>query len=143
MTSYLVWSNEHGAWWGPGGHGYRGRDFWYAGRFTRDEAVVNCGLRTWSGKQPPEIMIPAPENTQDTFTLDDIRDMPRRISALVFEASRAAVDLRDLERARCPRCSAGTGECVCDFHCGDRGCCSRAVPGRAVFDRLTAEAGDR
>ena len=35
---YLVWSNEHGAWWGPGRHGYRKR-LSEAGRYTQAEAL--------------------------------------------------------------------------------------------------------
>jgi hypothetical protein len=38
---YLVWSNEHRAWWKPGGYGYstglRG-----AGQFSRDRAIEIC-----------------------------------------------------------------------------------------------------
>jgi len=40
---YLVWSNEHDAWWGPGRHGYsRGLDG--AGRYSRDEALEICRM---------------------------------------------------------------------------------------------------
>jgi hypothetical protein len=35
---YLVWSHEHGAWWGPGRNGYT-RRLSLAGRYTRAAAV--------------------------------------------------------------------------------------------------------
>lgn len=38
---YLVWSNEHRAWWKPGGHGYT-RGLVEAGRFTRANALRIC-----------------------------------------------------------------------------------------------------
>ena len=38
---YLVWSNEHGGWWGPGGFGYA-PDLRSAGRFTRAQALKIC-----------------------------------------------------------------------------------------------------
>jgi len=38
---YLVWSNEHRAWWQAGGYGYSfGLN--QAGRFTRDQALAIC-----------------------------------------------------------------------------------------------------
>lgn len=38
---YLVWSKEHGAWWGPGRHGYVS-NYAMAGRYTHDEAIEIC-----------------------------------------------------------------------------------------------------
>ena len=38
---YLVWSNEHNAWWGPGEMGYV-RRVADAGRYTRDHALRIC-----------------------------------------------------------------------------------------------------
>lgn len=38
---YLIWSNEHGAWWGPGRCGYV-RRLAEAGRYSRDEALTIC-----------------------------------------------------------------------------------------------------
>ena len=34
---YLIWSEEHGAWWKPGGIGYT-RSIKLAGRYSRDRA---------------------------------------------------------------------------------------------------------
>lgn len=38
---YLVWSNEHRAWWGPGEHGYV-RELKRAGRYSRVQALAIC-----------------------------------------------------------------------------------------------------
>jgi hypothetical protein len=35
---YLIWSNEHGAWWRYGREGYT-RSLILAGRYTRQEAI--------------------------------------------------------------------------------------------------------
>lgn len=142
---YLIWSNDAGAWWGPGGHGYRGSDLWAAGRFTRANAVERCGMRNWPsriGRMPPEVMIPAPENGSATFNADQIRDMPRVISALVEQASRDAASDRERERKACRWCESGgepgRGQCRCAFRCGYGGCCSSGNPGRSIFDCLTS-----
>lgn len=41
MSEYLIWSNEHHAWWGPERSGY-GRRIDDAGRYTRKEALAIC-----------------------------------------------------------------------------------------------------
>jgi hypothetical protein len=38
---YLIWSNEHRAWWGPGERGYVQR-LGDAGRYSRDVALEIC-----------------------------------------------------------------------------------------------------
>lgn len=38
---YLIWSNEHRAWWGPGGRGY-GTGLDGAGHYSRDKALAIC-----------------------------------------------------------------------------------------------------
>jgi hypothetical protein len=38
---YLVWSNEHGRWWGPGHRGYV-KSMRRAGRYSRAEALAIC-----------------------------------------------------------------------------------------------------
>jgi hypothetical protein len=38
---YLIWSNEHRAWWGPGHHGYV-RELSRAGRYSRPNALDIC-----------------------------------------------------------------------------------------------------
>lgn len=38
---YLIWSEEHGSWWGPNSHGYT-RSMAKAGRYTRQRAEAIC-----------------------------------------------------------------------------------------------------
>jgi hypothetical protein len=40
-NQYLIWSNEHRAWWGPGHCGYT-RGLRDAGRYSRDQAIQVC-----------------------------------------------------------------------------------------------------
>jgi len=58
---YLVWSNEHKAWWGPEHRGYT-RIIANAGRYDRDEALTIAGKRGggWylNKGNPDEIAIP-------------------------------------------------------------------------------------
>lgn len=59
-ADYAIWSNEHQAWWKPGGHGYTVY-FDQAGRYSRAKALqIAADARGgWSpGKPPPEIAIP-------------------------------------------------------------------------------------
>lgn len=61
---WLIWSNEHSAWWRAGGHGYT-VDVNEAGRFMFEQAAkicsnANCYLRP--GGPPNEVMSPAPES---------------------------------------------------------------------------------
>lgn len=62
---WLVWSNEHAAWWGANHCGYY-MDIDSAGRYTLAEALaIQTGARDgWDpngGTNPPEIVTPAPE----------------------------------------------------------------------------------
>lgn len=59
-VDYVIWSNEHQAWWKPSGLGYTPY-FDQAGRFSRANALqIAADARGgWSpGKPPPEIAIP-------------------------------------------------------------------------------------
>lgn len=56
---YLVWSNEHRAWWGPGASGYT-TVVPQAGRYTREQALHICRSAQggWNGAAPaPEYPI--------------------------------------------------------------------------------------
>lgn len=56
---YLVWSNEHSAWWGPRRSGYY-LSLDYAGRYSRDEALkISAEARGgWKpGDVPPEMPV--------------------------------------------------------------------------------------
>lgn len=60
---WLVWSNEHRAWWGPNQRHYYW-DIAAAGRYTLEEALDICkarGVRRGEGINPPELIQPAPE----------------------------------------------------------------------------------
>ena len=41
MDTYLVWSNEHSAWWGPNESGYY-TSIEAAGRYSREDALGIC-----------------------------------------------------------------------------------------------------
>lgn len=41
IDAYLVWSHEHGAWWGPARQGYKVR-LSEAGRYSHEEALRIC-----------------------------------------------------------------------------------------------------
>ncbi len=68
MPLWIVWSNEHIAWWGPNQRGYY-VDIKSAGRYDYKTALEICGLREpwswsddkWPEKNPPEIPVPSPE----------------------------------------------------------------------------------
>lgn len=47
---YLVWSNEHRAWWAPGECGYT-IELDRAGRYTRERAIAIC-RRAMGGWRP-------------------------------------------------------------------------------------------
>lgn len=54
---YLVWSNEHRAWWRPNAQGYT-ISLEKAGRYTRDEAIRHSIGRDQEPGQPlPEIPV--------------------------------------------------------------------------------------
>ena len=60
MSEYLVWSNEHRAWWHPDRCGYT-TSIEQAGRYTRTAAIAiasNARGGWFAGKNPPEIAIP-------------------------------------------------------------------------------------
>jgi hypothetical protein len=58
---WVVWSNEHRAYWGPNRSGYR-RCIETAGRYTHDEARAICFPGRGGGGDwpPPEMMFPDP-----------------------------------------------------------------------------------
>lgn len=51
---YLIWSNEHNAWWRAGRAGYT-RELDAAGRYGRDEAIKQCawGRDGWGSREIP------------------------------------------------------------------------------------------
>lgn len=55
-AEWLIWSNEHGAWWGPDQSGYYHHPI-EAGRYTLERAKTLCKSRSWEDRIPPETMI--------------------------------------------------------------------------------------
>lgn len=59
MAQYLIWSNEHRAWWRPGSCGYT-INLAEAGFYPREQAMSICAnaRNGWKeGKPPPEIPV--------------------------------------------------------------------------------------
>lgn len=57
MGNYLIWSNEHRAWWRPDARGYT-LDIERAGRYSRDEAIKHSRTRDqYKGQPLPELPI--------------------------------------------------------------------------------------
>ena len=50
---YLVWSNEHRAWWRPNSQGYTTK-IEAAGRYDRDEAIAISRGRGWPATGIPD-----------------------------------------------------------------------------------------
>lgn len=66
VMSYLIWSNEHRAWWKPNQRGHTTRTD-KAGRFTSFEArsiVMNANRFQKPDETPNEIMVEAPSRDQ-------------------------------------------------------------------------------
>lgn len=61
---YLVWSNQHRAWWRPNSAGYT-RDVRAAGRYTRAEAIDISGTARDGWKDPAKIPDELAINIQD------------------------------------------------------------------------------
>lgn len=59
---YLIWSNEHNAWWRPNGNGYT-KSIEEAGRYTFERAAEICRDANWYRPQeskaaPDESIVP-------------------------------------------------------------------------------------
>lgn len=58
---WLVWSNQHKAWWNPNSCGYT-MEVKEAGRYTLAEAIDKCEMRSKRKDLiPPEVAVPSPE----------------------------------------------------------------------------------
>jgi hypothetical protein len=75
MDEYLIWSNEHRAWWRHNARGYT-ISLRNAGRYSRETALAHCRVRDQEdGKPLPEI----PVRLEDV--MDVVIDPPVRVSA--------------------------------------------------------------
>ncbi|MFC4122083.1 DUF6197 family protein [Nonomuraea zeae] len=92
VKTWLVWSNDARTWWGPNGSNCTG-DLWDAGRYTREQALEACGRRSWKeGKQPPEVMVAAPEDGHgEQLTVEEFRHADRWMELRVEDAVRRAI----------------------------------------------------
>lgn len=100
VKTWLVWSNDARTWWGANGSGYTG-DVWDAGRYTREQALEVCGRRTWEAdKQPPEVMVAAPEDGHSEFTVEQQRLIGRWMKYRIEDATRRATVERKAVGAR-------------------------------------------
>lgn len=85
MTYWLIWSNEHGSWWGPAERGYT-RSIEEAGRYTYAEAKKIVDKASVDGqlystvlgddgaylRSYPEVMVQAPRRVVES----DSREVP-------------------------------------------------------------------
>lgn len=70
---WLVYSNEHRAWWGPGHHGYT-TDTDRAGRYSQAAAAAICAKANIVPRDPPnEVMVLAPERAA-IWSVGDLSD---------------------------------------------------------------------
>lgn len=56
MDEYLIWSNEHRAWWRPNCCGYTVH-LKAAGRYSREDAIKHSRTRSRDGEIMPEIPV--------------------------------------------------------------------------------------
>jgi hypothetical protein len=61
MTNWVIWSEEHGAWWAPGSHGYT-TSLRQAGRYSRERAeeIVENANRYLREGARNEVALPDP-----------------------------------------------------------------------------------
>jgi hypothetical protein len=91
MSTYLVWSNHHHAYWGPNKSGYT-TNWLEAGRYSAEEAAECCSRRTWEPrKPPPEVMIPAPDSERAAFTIAELCEIPGQLQDSIRKATRTAI----------------------------------------------------
>ncbi|MEV0149066.1 MULTISPECIES: hypothetical protein [unclassified Nonomuraea] len=98
MSTYLVWSNEHHAYWRPNKSGYT-TNWLEAGRYSEEDAAECCSRRTWEPrKPPPEVMILAPDSKQQAFTLAELCAIPGQLQDLIRQATRTAIRERRAQK---------------------------------------------
>lgn len=73
---YLIWSNEHGGWWGPNRHGYT-RKLREAGRYDRAVAMEICREAVFTAMHIG-IIAELPVRLADVLDFLDMREMGNR-----------------------------------------------------------------
>jgi hypothetical protein len=53
---YLIWSNQHRAWWRPDSRGYT-TDHAQAGRYSREDAIFNSASAAHTKDAPDEVPV--------------------------------------------------------------------------------------
>jgi hypothetical protein len=87
---WLIWSNEHRAWWGPGRHGYTTLTD-RAGRYSRQEAAEIVGQANIVPRLPPnEVAVLAPRPIRTGHPYDPTEPMP------IWAEGDAEPDLSDI-----------------------------------------------
>jgi hypothetical protein len=95
MNNYLIWSNEHGAWWRPGSMGYT-RIIAQAGRYTLERARYICeeaNRYQAKSEEPNEVMVLSPEAA--AIVVDSFVELVAR----AHEAKAALAELQAEESA--------------------------------------------
>ncbi len=85
-AGWLIWSNEHQMWWKDNQAGYTA-DVMCAGRYAREDALAETGVRTTLTGQPGEVVVRAPH-----VSLIGNRDLAGMMRAAVEAATRIARD---------------------------------------------------
>lgn len=76
---YVIWSNQHGAWWRANRMGYT-RSIQFAGRYSREQAIEICHGATiahdWSRGSPDELPVPIADLPPDALKLLNLPQVP-------------------------------------------------------------------
>lgn len=86
--AYLIWSNEHRAWWRPNSRGYT-IHIEAAGRYTRDDALKFSRVRD---QVPGEPMPELPIREADVLAIPRQPTEPMAAVAAVFEKAIGKVE---------------------------------------------------
>jgi hypothetical protein len=70
---YLVWSNQHSAWWRPNSCGYT-KQISDAGLYSRDEAIEISRGRGWPAKGVPDEVPVSERDAIECFSKTDVED---------------------------------------------------------------------
>lgn len=113
---YLIWSNEHRAWWAPNCCGYT-TDVVRAGRYERAEAISIAGTARggWErGKNPDEIALPEADAMEQAMHPNRLEAWRAENAAPeLLEAAQFALELIETGTIYEQQCCGGGGDCGC------------------------------